>query len=65
MDWRSYLHNEELNAVILGWAFGKQMEAMFERDITESVRIDSETWERRPMSVRMKEWAAQMCAYWL
>ena len=65
IDWRSFLHNEELNAVILGWDFGKQMEAMFERDLRESVRIDREAWERRPLDVRMKEWAARMWEYWL
>ena len=65
MDWRSFLHNDELNAVILGSDFGKQMEAIFERDLAESVRIDRETWERRPMAVRMREWAARMWEYWL
>jgi len=65
LDWRSFLHNEELNAVILGWDFGKQMESMFERDIKRSVRIEPEAWERRPMSVRMKEWAARVWEYWL
>ncbi len=32
MDWRSFLHNKELNLVILGREFGRQMEAMFELD---------------------------------
>jgi cardiolipin synthase len=65
IDWRSFLHNEELNAVILGSDFGSQMEAMFERDLAESVAIDRETWERRPIGVRMREWAARVWEYWL
>jgi cardiolipin synthase len=65
MDWRSFLHNEELNVVVLGSAFGEQMEAMFARDLAESVAIDRETWERRPLSIRMKEWAARVWEYWL
>lgn len=65
MDWRSFLHNEELNAVILGSDFGKQMEAMFERDLAESILIDRETWEQRPIGVRMREWAARVWEYWL
>jgi cardiolipin synthase A/B len=65
MDWRSFLHNEEVNAVILGIGFGKEMEAMFERDVAGSTRIDAETWGRRPISVRMKEWAARVWEYWL
>ena len=32
MDWRSFLHNKELNLVVLGREFGRQMEAMFELD---------------------------------
>ena len=65
MDWRSYLHNDELNAVILGQGFGKEMEATFSRDRAESLRIEREAWERRPMSVRLKEWAARVWEYWL
>ena len=30
MDWRSFLHNHELNVVVLGWDFGRQMEALFD-----------------------------------
>jgi cardiolipin synthase len=65
MDWRSFLLNAELNAVILGESFGNAMEAMFQRDVAESARIDSESWSRRPLSVRMKEWAATLWQYWL
>ena len=65
MDWRSFLHNEELNAVVLGSTFGAQMDAVFERDIRESVRIERAAWDERPMSVRGKEWAARVCEYWL
>jgi cardiolipin synthase len=64
-DWRSFLHNEELNAVILGWDFGRQMEAMFEDDLRGSVRIDREQWARRPVNDRMKEWVGRLWEYWL
>ena len=65
MDWRSFLHNKELNVVVLGWDFGRQMEVMFTADLKESVRIDPEAWARRPLQLRMKEWAARAWAYWL
>jgi cardiolipin synthase len=65
MDWRSFLLNAELNAVILGESFGNAMEAMFQRDLGDSARIDPESWSRRPLSVRMKEWAATLWQYWL
>lgn len=65
MDWRSYLHNEELNAVILGADFGRQLEAMFESDLRDSVRIERDAWDRRPLEMRMKELLARMWEYWL
>ena len=65
LDWRSFLHNGELNAVVLGWDFGRQMEAMFQDDLRGSARIDREAWARRPLDVRMKEVVGRMWEYWL
>ena len=65
LDWRSFLHNAEVNAIVLGPRFGDQMEAMFRRDLQASKRITREAWAQRPLSVRMKEWAARLWAYWL
>jgi cardiolipin synthase A/B len=65
LDWRSFLHNAELNTVVLGWDFGKQMESMFERDLKEAVRIEPQAWARRGLDVRMKETAARVWEYWL
>ncbi len=65
LDWRSFLHNTEVNAIVLGPRFGEQMEAMFRRDLEASTRITLEAWQQRPLSVRMKEWAARVWEYWL
>jgi len=65
LDWRSFLHNEEVNAVILGQAFGAQMQAMFDKDLAESTLITPEAWQQRPLSDRLKETAAQVWEYWL
>jgi cardiolipin synthase len=65
MDWRSYLHNAEINCVVLGVEFGGQMEAMFERDLRESRAIDIASWNRRPLGVRFREWSARAWEYWL
>jgi len=65
LDWRSFLHNEEVNAVILGQEFGAQMKAMFETDLASSTPITSEQWERRSLSDRLKEMAARIWEYWL
>ncbi len=65
LDWRSFLHNDEINAVILGQDFSGQMDTMFARDLAESDGIDLEDWERRPWLFRLKEWTARLAEYWL
>ncbi len=65
LDWRSFLHNAELNAVILGREFGQQMEAMFQDDLRGSVRVELDAWRQRAIDVRMKEVAARVWEYWL
>ena len=62
LDWRSFLDNDEINAVILGREFARQMQAMFARDLEASEAIDPERWERRPLSWRLKEWLARVWA---
>lgn len=65
LDWRSFLHNDELNAVILGADFARQMEAMFQKDRAASTAIDPEQWRRRSLFLRMQEWVARRFEYWL
>ena len=60
LDWRSFLDNDEVNAVILGREFSQKMQGMFARDLDASLTIDLTAWERRPLSWRLKEWMAQM-----
>jgi cardiolipin synthase len=65
LDWRSFVHNAEANAVVLGTDFGRQMERMFERDVDSSVEITHEMWARRGVAVRVKEWMARRWEYLL
>jgi cardiolipin synthase len=65
LDWRSFLHNHELNAVVLGVEFGQQVQAMFERDLAASTQITLAQWQRRPLDLRVKEWLARIWEYWL
>jgi len=65
LDWRSFLHNYELNAVVLGPDFGKQVQAMFDKDLAASETITLEQWQRRPLNLRVKEWFARVWEYWL
>jgi cardiolipin synthase len=65
LDWRSFLHNDEINAVVVGRGFAKQMEVMFTDDITESNAIELKQWKHRSWFSRIKERTARIGAYWL
>jgi cardiolipin synthase len=65
LDWRSFLHNHELNAVVLGTEFGHQVQAMFAKDLAASDALTLYQWERRPLHLRVKELLARVWEYWL
>ncbi len=65
LDWRSFLNNQEINAVILGKAFGAQMQAMFEKDLESSTRVTLAQWRTRSLGARIKERAARLWSRWL
>jgi cardiolipin synthase len=65
LDWRSFLHNHELDAVVLGAEFGAQLQAMFERDLAASEQITLAKWLARPLAWRAKELFAHAWEYWL
>ncbi|MDD5336541.1 MAG: cardiolipin synthase [Rhodoferax sp.] len=60
LDWRSFLDNDEVNAVILGREFGAKMTDTFIKDLAASQAIDLATWEQRPLLLRFKEWLARV-----
>ena len=59
LDWRSVVENAEINAVVLGSAFGGQMDEMFTEDRARSNAIDPARWAERPFGERLHEWTAQ------
>jgi cardiolipin synthase len=65
LDWRSFLHNHELNAVVVGAAFGRQVQAMFDADLAASDEVALAQWERRPLAARAREALARLWEYWL
>ena len=65
LDIRSFLHNEEINAVVLDADFARKMEALFQRDLDASDEITLERWEQRGLWERLHEVAARALAYWL
>ncbi len=55
IDYRSVLHNDEVDAVILGSDTAAQLEAMFEAETAAAREIDLETWRNRPLGQRLEE----------
>jgi cardiolipin synthase len=65
LDMRSFLHNKEVNVIVLGDAFGAKLEDAFQEDLRNSTEVTLGPWERRPRLDRVKEWAARILAYYL
>lgn len=65
LDWRSFLHNQEVNAVVLGNDFGGRMHAAFNADLAQSKQVTLEEWEMRSPAQRIKERFARLWQYWL
>ena len=65
LDWRSFLHNDEFNAVVLGKEFGDQVQAMFDKDLAASEPVKLEDWIRRTIDIHLKEVIARLWEYWL
>lgn len=65
LDWRSFLHNHELNAVVLGAGFGAQLQTLFDADLAGSTRVTLAQWERRGLGLRIQELFARAWEYWL
>jgi len=60
LDWRSFLDNDEINAVVIGRDFGRKMQDMFAKDLAASQEIDPRNWHRRPISLKLREWMARV-----
>ncbi|HEY9237414.1 MAG TPA: cardiolipin synthase [Burkholderiaceae bacterium] len=65
LDWRSFLHNQELNAVVLGKDFGRRMRAAFDADLAASKPVTLEQWRQRSPLDRAKEAFGKIWQYWL
>jgi cardiolipin synthase len=64
-DIRSFLHNNEVNAVVVGSDFAERMEALFQRDLGDTRELQLESWRKRPWLDRFKEVTSSWFSYWL
>jgi len=65
LDYRSFLHNDELNAVVFGTRFGKQMEDQYRADLKDSKILTLQAWRERPIRNRLKELFSRLFQYWI
>lgn len=65
LDWRSFVNNYEINAVILGQDFGDKMKKLFEKDLESSHLLTHAQWKKRSLYARLKERSARLWARFL
>lgn len=65
IDRRSFIHNYEVNVVVLDPAFGRDMEAAFNEDLRDSKEVTLEQWRDRPWSDRLREMLSRLTEYWI
>ncbi|UVW30127.1 cardiolipin synthase [Massilia sp. H6] len=65
IDRRSFIHNYELNVVVLDPAFAREMESAFNEDLRHSRQVTLEQWRQRPWKDRLKELAGRLAEYWI
>lgn len=65
LDFRSFIHNDEANAIIVGSAFGRKMEEMFVDDLTQAREITLEDWRQRSWLDRARQRIAVLLKYWI
>ena len=56
IDSLSFVHNHEVNAVIVDARLGAELEALFEVDVGNGIEIVADEWARRSLWQRAKEW---------
>lgn len=65
LDMRSFLHNNEVNAIIVDRDFGQRMEEVFKRDERGSRPVTLERWQKRSLWQRLKEFGVRLFGYWI
>lgn len=56
IDFQSFRRNDEGNVGILDRDFGRKVIEVFEEDLRHSIKIEPDTWARRPFYEKLLEW---------
>ncbi|MBA3564401.1 MAG: cardiolipin synthase [Gammaproteobacteria bacterium] len=65
LDFRSFLINDEVNAVVIDAAFAGEMERAFLADLEDTRQITLESWKNRPLGYKLIEVAAGWFKPWI
>jgi cardiolipin synthase A/B len=65
LDMRSFLHNDEVNAIVIGRDTARRMEEVFLRDQQAARPVDLKSWQRRSLWQRTKEFFVNLFSYWI
>lgn len=60
LDWRSTLWNNEIDAILLDYGFGAQMETVFTADARASREVTFSQWRARGLMERLREMKAKL-----
>jgi cardiolipin synthase A/B len=65
LDMRSFLHNDEVNAIVISRDTAQRMEEVFLRDQKAARPVELDRWKRRSLWQRTKEFFVNMFSYWI
>jgi cardiolipin synthase A/B len=65
LDMRSFVHNDEVNAIVVSRDFGRRMEEIFRKDEQAAQPLDLERWSDRSLWQRVKELGSKLLWHWL
>lgn len=65
LDMRSFLHNDEVNAIVISPETARRMEEVFTRDQQAARPVELDRWQKRSAWQRAKEFFVNLFSYWI
>jgi len=65
LNFRSFLHDLELDALVSETQLVEQMQARFEQDLKDCEEITLQSWENYPWLLKLLGWLPRLMRYWL
>jgi cardiolipin synthase len=65
LNHRSFLHDLDINLLVIDEAFGASMERCFMEDLSKTIPVDPRKWRERPLNEKIVERFCYALRYWL